>query len=120
MALTEKQQQILIQVEQAAQFYPHLEITFRKMFGGGMIYNAGRPIGSLTKQGLSLKLNADDRDLLLQEPGAEPLQHDGEAPSKQYVIVPEQISAEPEQLGPWLERSVSYVLTIPVKPRKKR
>ena len=105
-------------VEEAATYLPTLEFSFRAMFGGLMIYVAGKPFASLSEPGLSLKLNENDRTALLQEPGAKFLQHDGEAPSKQYVVIPAHILENNEQLSLWLERSATYAMTIPSKKRK--
>ena len=105
-------------VEEAATYLPTLELSFRAMFGGVMIYVAGKPFASLSEPGLSLKLNENDRNTLLQEPGATFLQHDGEAPSKQYVVVPAHIVEDNEQLSSWLERSATYAMSIPSKKRK--
>jgi TfoX/Sxy family transcriptional regulator of competence genes len=96
-----------------------LQLSFRAMFGGQMLYHTARPLGSLAEQGLSLKLSEADRAALLREPGAQYLQHDGEAPSKVYVVVPSQIIADDDQLRDWLERAATYVMTLPApKPRK--
>ncbi|MBA3826731.1 MAG: TfoX/Sxy family protein [Ktedonobacterales bacterium] len=108
-------------VEAAAQNSPILQLTFRPMFGGHMLYHAARPCGSLAEQGLALKLSETDRATLLREPDAQPLQHDGEPPSKVYVVVPPHIIADDDLLRDWLERSATYVMTLPApKPRKKK
>jgi TfoX/Sxy family transcriptional regulator of competence genes len=108
-------------IEAAAEGSPILQLTFRAMFGGQMIYQAARPLGSLAEQGLALKLSEADRATLLREPGAQPLQHDGEPPSKVYVVVPPQIIDDDDHLRGWLERSATYVMTLPApKPKKKK
>ena len=108
-------------IEAVAAESPTLQLSFRPMFGGQMIYHASRPFASLAEQGLGIKLSARDRETLLREPDAVPLQHDGEPPSKVYVIVPPHIIADDEQLRAWLERSAAYVLTLPApKPKKKK
>ena len=119
MATTDSHRQLREQVEVAAQLNPTLELTFRAMFGGYMIYTSGKPFASLSEPGLSLKLSESDRATLLQEPGAEMLRHEGEAPSKQYVVVPPHIIENPEQLAQWLERSTAFVANLPAKQRKK-
>lgn len=106
-------------VQAAAAEIPMLEVTSRAMFGGFMLYTSGKSFGVLAEQGLSLKLNEQDRQLLLAEPGATPMQHDGGPPSKQYVVVPSQIAEQPQALAQWLERSVAYVQTLPAKPPKR-
>jgi len=118
MAISEEHKRLRARVETAALNVPTLELSFRQMFGGVMIYSSDRPFGSLAEQGLALKLNESDRKALLQEPGAEPLRHDGEAPSKQYVVVPAHILEDSEQLGIWLERSALFVAGLSVKKKK--
>ncbi len=108
-------------IEAVAADTPTLQLTFRAMFGGQMLYHAARPLGSLAEQGLALKLSEADRAALLREPGAVPLQHDGEPPSKVYVVVPPQIIADDDHLRHWLERSATYVMTLPApKPKKPK
>jgi TfoX/Sxy family transcriptional regulator of competence genes len=118
MAISEQHKQLRARVETAAQNVPTLELSFREMFGGVMIYSSGKPFASLSEPGLAVKLNESDRKALLQEPGAEPLRHDGEAPSKQYVVVPAHILEDSEQLGVWLERSAVFVASLPSKKKK--
>ena len=119
MAISEHHKQHRARVEAAANYVPTLELTFREMFGGMMIYSSGRPFASLSEPGLALKLSEGDRKALLQEPGAEPLRHDGEAPSKQYVVVPAHILEDPEQLSAWLQRSALFVAGLPSVQKKK-
>lgn len=108
-------------IEAVAVDSPTLQLTFRAMFGGQMLYHAARPMGSLAEQGLALKLNEADRTALLAEPGAVPLQHAGEGPSKTYTVVPPQIVADDDHLRDWLERGAVYVMTLPApKPKKGR
>jgi len=115
---TAEHQQLRAQVEAAAQSIPMLDLSFRSMFGGIMIYASNRPFASLAEDGLAIKLNATDRQTLLLEAGAKPLQHDGEQPSLQYVVVPPQIIADPAQLSAWLARSATFVASLPA-PKKK-
>jgi TfoX/Sxy family transcriptional regulator of competence genes len=118
MPFTTEQQRIRGCIDAATAETPWLEITYRAMFGGLMLYTAMKPFAVVAEQGLSLKLAETDREALLQEPGAEPMQHDGEAPSKQYVVVPEHILTDPSCLHVWIERSVAYVASQPErKPR---
>jgi len=107
-------------VEAAAQDSPMLQLSFRAMFGGQMVYHAGRPFAVLAEQGLSLKLSEADRAALLQEPDAQPMQHDGQPPSKIYVVVPPHIIDDEDQLRQWLERSADFVLTLPTPKSKKK
>ena len=85
-----------------------LELTFKPMFGGVMIYAATHPFASLAEPGLSIKLGAEDRTHLLKEPGTAMLQHDGAPPSKQYVTIPKHLLENEAQLRIWLDRSATF------------
>ncbi len=117
MSSTNNHQELRVRIEEAARFIPTLELSFRSMFGGVMIYSSGKPFASLAEPGLALKLSEPDRAALLREPGAEMLRHDGEAPSKQYVVVPPHILEDAERLSTWIERSVLFVTSLPVKKK---
>ena len=87
---------------------PDLELAFRPMFGGIMGYAAGKVFASLSDVGLALKLSGADREALLGEPGAKPLQYEPSAPvSKSYVVVPAGMLEESERLREWIVRSVA-------------
>ena len=104
-------------VEAAAGPSAALDLSFRPMFGGVMVYSSGKPFASLSATAVSVKVAGADRDELLLEPGARPLQHPGEQPSKQYVTLPEHIVSDEERLRVWLERSAA---NAPRSARKKR
>jgi len=92
------------------------------MFGGVGVYAHERMFASLSHAGLALKLSPQDRATLLGEPGAAPLQYDPDGPvSKQYVVVPPAITADPALLAPWLSRSIAFTVTQPAaKPRRPK
>ena len=95
------------------------ELTFKPMFGGVCAYVGGRIFASLSNIGLALKLPTEAQAELLAEDGAKRLQYEPDAPpSKQYIVVPMPMQADPATLAPWLGRSVEYVLALPApKPR---
>ena len=119
MGTSEQHNRLRSRIEAARSYIPTMEISFKAMFGGVMIYTSGKPFASLSEPGLALKLSENDREALLQEPGAELLRHEGEAPSKQYVVVPPQIIEDDEQLSVWLERSILFVAHLPSRGKKK-
>jgi len=87
---------------------PELELTFRPMFGGIMGYASGKVFASLSDVGLALKLSGDDHAALLAVEGAKPLQYEPGTPiSKSYVVVPEAMLGNPEQLRGWIARSAA-------------
>ncbi len=98
---------------------PDIELTFRSMFGGMGASVRGRMFASLSNMGLGLKLPPDSHEELLKEDGAAYLQYDADAPpSKSYIVVPTTFIADTALLAPWVERSVTYALTLPA-PKKK-
>jgi TfoX/Sxy family transcriptional regulator of competence genes len=98
---------------------PPPDLSFRAMFGGLMVYAAGRPLAILADVGLGQQIAPAEQGDLLAEEGARHLQYESGAPiSKQYVIVPPAFVTVPERLRPWLTRSLAYVQTLP--PPKKR
>ena len=106
-------------VERAAPVSIHnTDIEVRHFFGGAAAYADGRIFISLTPAGLALKLQADDRAVLIDR-GATPLRYFPKAPiKKDYVVLPDTVAGDGAALAGWIEKSVGYVLTLP-KPRPK-
>jgi TfoX/Sxy family transcriptional regulator of competence genes len=97
---------------------PDLDVTFKPMFGGIFAYADGKPFASLSDVGLALKFAGREHDAMLSLPGAAPLRYEPDQPaSKSYVVVPEPVLSEPDQLRSWVIRSVS---SLPAKRTRKR
>lgn len=95
------------------------EVTFKPMFGGVTGYTRGRNFVSLSNVGLALKLDAEQREALLKEPGARPLQYDPSMPpSKHSVTVPDVMLDDTDRLRAWVEKSITYCQTQPL-PKKR-
>jgi len=94
---------------------PDLELAFRPMFGGIMGYAGGKVFASLSDVGLALKFAGTDHAALLAVPGAKPLQYEpGQPVSKSYVVVPDAMLADRDDLRAWTVRSAAGL-----KPAKK-
>ncbi len=105
----------------AADIQPDPALTCKAMFGGIMAYTHERPFASLSDVGLALKLAPSDQDKLLQVTGAQRLQYAPDQPvSKQYIVVPSALRDDPAALRPWLQRSIAYVATLPVRKRTSK
>ena len=99
---------------------PDLELTFRPMFGGIMGYVEGKVFASLSNVGLALKLAGADREALLAEPGAHPLQYEPDQPlSKSYVVVPETMLSDPDVLRRWIVRSAAGLPSKGEGPKRR-
>jgi TfoX/Sxy family transcriptional regulator of competence genes len=97
------------------------DLTFKKMFGGGMAYIGGKPAASLSNIGIALKLAPLDQEELLAIDGAARLQYEPDAPvSKSYIVVPKAMVSNPALLAPWLKRSSDYILSLPGKKPKAK
>lgn len=97
---------------------PHLDLSFRPMFGGIFAYLDGRPFASLSNRGLAFKLAGRAHADALVEPGTEPLRYKpDDPPSKSYVLVPEAALAASDALRDWADRAAA---ALPVPKAKAR
>lgn len=97
---------------------PEVDVTFRPMFGGLFAYADGKPFASLSNVGLALKFSGSEFDTMLALPGAAPLRYEQDQPaSKSYVVVPEPMLSEPDELRAWVLRSVSSLSAKRVRKR---
>lgn len=95
------------------------ELSFKSMFGGACAYVNGRVFASLSNVGLALKIDGVTAKSWLEH-GAKWLQYEDDAPiSKSYLVVPDAVLNDEEELSRWVERSVSFVLSMP-SPKPKR
>ncbi len=115
--LSEYQEQLK---EAAALITPPVTLSFKSMFGGMCGYWGELVFASLSDVGLALKLAQSDQEELLQIPGALRLRYDDKAPpSKQYILIPQNLRKDAKTLSAWLERSLEYVRDHH-KPKKKK
>ena len=94
------------------------ELSFKTMFGGACAYVNGRVFASLSNVGLALKIDPATAKEWLGA-GAKWLQYEADAPvSKSYVVVPEVVLDDEDELGRSVEQSVGFVLSLPAQKRK--
>ena len=84
------------------------------MFGGAGYYANGLLFAMWYGEGLALKLAEEDRETLLEIPGAAT----GYNPAN--IEAPESYLSEPQLLAPWTQRSLAYVRSQKPSPRKKK
>jgi TfoX/Sxy family transcriptional regulator of competence genes len=104
--------------EKAAPDAPRAER--RKMFGYPCAFVNGNMFMGVHQESLVLRLPDLDRAELLQVEGAcvfEPME--GRV-MREYVAIPPSLLADPEALGRWVDRSLSYVSSLPPKVKKAR
>lgn len=104
----------------ASDLPPDIEIEFRRMFGGMGAWARGRIFATTWEGGLALKLSAKDQAGFRAEPGAENLSFTPGVVEHKYMTVPEQVLADSRKWRAWVERSVDYVLTLPLPDKRRR
>ena len=97
---------------------PDLELIFKPMFGGVLVYAEGRPLATLSNVGIGLKAPGPLFAEFLAAPGAAPFRYEPKAPaSKSYVHVPEAMLADRDALRSWIARAAAALAS---EPRPKR
>ena len=79
------------------------EITAKRMFGGAGYYADGLLFAMWYGEGLALKLAEEDRETLMEIPGAATAQNPAN------IETPESFLSQPQLLAPWVQRSLAYV-----------
>lgn len=95
---------------------PEVDLYFRPMFGGLGIYVRERIFSIVMSEGLAIKFPPDvQAQLRAQVPDVKHLSW-----TQQYLIVPPYIYDDEAQLGEWLQLSIDYVLSQPLKRKRSR
>ncbi len=95
-------------------------VEVRHFFSGAAAYVDGRIFMTLTTVGLALKLPKDARAELI-DMGATRLQYFKKGPiKKDYVIVPDALMANRDELASWMRRSIAFARSLPQPARVPR
>ncbi len=115
------QDELKTRLSQAFDDSKERELGFKSMFGGACAYVNGRVFASLSGVGLALKIDGTTAKEWLER-GAKWLQYEGDAPiSRSYLVVPDSILNDEEELSRWVELSTAFVLSLPApKPKRAR
>ncbi|MBB5747618.1 TfoX/Sxy family transcriptional regulator of competence genes [Brevundimonas variabilis] len=98
---------------------PDLELAFRPMFGGIFGYADGKAFASLSNVGLALKMTGADHTALSAVPDVKPLRYEPQdPPSKSYLLLPEAVLSDPDNLRSWIARGAAGLKPKTGKPRK--
>jgi TfoX/Sxy family transcriptional regulator of competence genes len=90
----------------------------RKMFGYSCIFAKGNMFAGLHEAGMVLRLPDEQRAEFLRLKGAEQFEPMPGRVMREYVVVPRVLLSAPEQLRAWVEKSLSYVSSLPAKEKK--
>ena len=90
----------------------------RKMFGYSCVFAKGNMFAGLHEVGIVLRLPDEQRAEFLRLKGASQFEPMPGRVMREYVVVPRMLLNAPEKLRAWVEKSLAYVLSLPVKPKK--
>ena len=93
------------------------DVVVKPMFGNLGAFVNGNMFMGLFGSAVGVKLDTDQQQELLAQPGAGPF-GPAERPMGGYVSLPAGWS--PEEASPWIERSLAYVGSLPPKKPKKK
>jgi TfoX/Sxy family transcriptional regulator of competence genes len=90
-------------------------LTEMKMFGGlAFLINGNMSVAASGQGGLLLRVDPEQTDELVKEPGAEPFVMRGRAMDGWLRVAPEGVGTKRE-LERWVGRGVSYARSLPPK-----
>ncbi len=89
----------------------------RPMFGFPAGFVNGNHFGGLFEEEVVLRLSEADRNILIEQHGAEQFAPMGR-PMTGYLLAPRPIVEDPEQLRAWLDRALDYGASLPPKQPK--
>jgi TfoX/Sxy family transcriptional regulator of competence genes len=90
----------------------------RKMFGYSCVFAKGNMSGGLHEAGMVLRLPDGQRAEFLRMKDAEQFEPMPGRVMREYVVVPRVLLNAPDQLRPWVEKALGYVLSPSAKPKK--
>ena len=91
----------------------------RKMFGYSCVFAKGNMFAGLHEAGMVLRLPEEQHAEFLRLKGAQPFEPMPGRVMREYVVVPKILLHRPEKLRTWVERSLAYVSSLPVKAKKE-
>lgn len=93
----------------------------KKMFGYPVYFLNGNMFTGIHQDNIILRLSDSDRTTILAAEGdAAPFEPMPGRPMKEYVVLLEPIRSDPEKLEGWLNRSYTYVSSLPPKEAKSK
>ncbi len=95
-----------------------LGVEPRKMFGYSCVFAKGNMFAGLHEAGMVIRLPDEQRAEFLRLKGAKQFEPMPGRVMREYVVVPKVLLNAPEELRPWVEKSLAFVLSLPDKPKK--
>jgi TfoX/Sxy family transcriptional regulator of competence genes len=90
----------------------------RRMFGGlGMLVNGNMAVAVRGKGGLLVRIDPDDADEVLREPGAKMMKMRGKT-MRGWITVDRGACSDRAAVRRWVKRGVAYAKSLPKKSRR--
>ena len=97
------------------------DVEHRLMFGYPALFVGGNMVSGLYESTWFVRLTEPDREALLAQPGAGPVEIMPGRAMSGYVALPPRLIADDEPaLRAWLDRAVAFGRTLPAKVAKPR
>jgi hypothetical protein len=94
---------------------PDVPVVEKKMFGGlAFLLGGNMGVAASGQGGLMVRVDPDQTDSLLREPGATEFEMGGRGPMKGWLRVSADV-LDDETLQAWVDRGVSYARSLPPK-----
>ena len=90
----------------------------RKMFGYSCVFAKGNMFAGLHEAGMVLRLPDEQRAEFLRLKGAKQFEPMPGRVMREYVVVPRVSLDSPERLRSWVEKSLTYVSSLPAKSKR--
>lgn len=92
------------------------EPVAEKMFGGlAFLVGGNMSVAASGQGGLMVRVDPDETERLLAEPGAAEFDMAGRGPMKGWLRVSADVLDDDETLGAWVSRGVAFARTLPPK-----
>jgi TfoX/Sxy family transcriptional regulator of competence genes len=90
-------------------------LTEKKMFGGlAFLINGNMSVSASGQGGLLVRVDPDETDALLREPGAELFEMRGRSMAGWLRVAPEGVPTN-DELERWVRRGTAYARSLPAK-----
>ena len=90
----------------------------RKMFGYSCVFAKGNMFAGLHEAGMILRLPDEQRAEFLRLKGSKQFEPMLGRVMREYVVVPKVLLNAPEELRPWVEKSLAFVSSLPAKTKR--
>ena len=95
-------------------------VTTRPMFGNMAAFVNRNMFLCLLGDSVAVRLSESERETLLREEGAGLFEPISGRPMREYVAIPDEWRDEPARMEEWIQRSLTWVASMPEKRPKAR